>query len=265
MRPVRTGEKRLMTTFESLDSLRGMTREAVVDLLYRMADDELIIGHRHSEWGGDRPIPAGFESFVPMAWDEISHARAYYEILHQLAEPDFDTLRTSRSIRQYRCASLVSLPNDNDWTFCILRQFLYDAAEMVRLTAITDSTLSPLADLATELRRTESEHLIQGRRWVLDMSRSGEEHRERLQAALQRIYPHALGMFEPTEADVPLVQAGICPHEDELLRQWESAVAPVLGGARLDVPDTAQPVYGGRVGQHHQTLGDLLEQLAESP
>lgn len=34
-----------MKIIESLSQLTGITRDAVIDLLYRMADDELVIGH----------------------------------------------------------------------------------------------------------------------------------------------------------------------------------------------------------------------------
>ena len=45
-----------MDHYQSLEGLPGGLRHAVVDLLYRLADDELIIGHRDSEWTGLAPI-----------------------------------------------------------------------------------------------------------------------------------------------------------------------------------------------------------------
>ncbi len=250
-----------MATYDSLESLTGAMCEAVVHLLYRLADDELIIGHRNSEWAASTSIPDEYAAFSSMARDEIDHARAYYEMLHQLGEPDCDTLILTRSSRQFRCASLVCLPNNQDWVFSILRQFLYDTAKMVRLTALCDGTLTPLARLAMELQQQERGHLTHSRRWVLGLCRSMEENRGKLQAVLHFMYPHALGLFEPTEADVPLAQAGICLPEDELCRHWESAVAPVLADAGLDVPETVQPIFGGRVGRHPQALTELLISL----
>ena len=46
-----------MTTYESLESLSGMRRTAVVDLLYRLGDDELLMGHSDSEWTSLAVIP----------------------------------------------------------------------------------------------------------------------------------------------------------------------------------------------------------------
>lgn len=250
-----------MTLIESLSDLKGLTRNAVVDLLYRLADDDLIMGHRDSEWTGLAPILEGDIAFSSMAQDKIGHAQAYYSMLHELGEGDPDTLAFGRKARQFRCASLVSLPNSHDWGFCVLRQFLYDAAGTVRLAALSEGTLAPLAQLARKLRSEKKYHLMHGRSWVLRLGNSTDEAHDRLQTALNHAYPYALGLFEPTEADEPLVQAGIAPREQELRSQWESAVSPVLADAGLKTPETAPPAYGGRSGKHPSELAKLLESM----
>jgi len=245
---------------EKLDSLAPPLRAAVVDLLFRMADDELIIGHRNSEWTGHGPILEEDIAFSSMAQDEIGHAQVYYKMLHELGQADPDTLAFGRKARQFRCASMVCLPK-GDWAFAVLRQFLYDSAESVRLAALCEGTLKPLADLARKLRGEEKYHLMHGRQWVLRLGSATGESRDRMQRALQELYAHALGLFEPTEADEPLAQSGICPRERELRTQWESAVAPALAAAELKVPDHAVPVHGGRVGRHAAELTELLKQM----
>ena len=113
-----------MASVGSLDDLAGITRDGVVDLLYRMGDDELVIGHRNSEWTGLAPILEEDIAFSSMAQDEMGHAQAYYQMLHELGESDPDTLAFARNARQFRCASLVSLPNNRDWSCCVTRPFL---------------------------------------------------------------------------------------------------------------------------------------------
>ena len=248
-----------MATFDSLGDLRGITRDGVVDLLYRMGDDEMVIGHRNSEWTGLAPILEEDIAFSSMAQDEMGHAQAYYQMLHELGEPDPDTIAFGRKPREYRCASLVCLAHDRDWALSIVRQFLYDSAETVRLTAYIESSLVPLAQLARKLWGEEKYHLMHGRTWMLRLGQSTEDARAKIQVSLDKVYPYALGLFEPTEADETLVQAGICPKEQELQMQWESAVIPVLTDAGLKIPANAKPVYGGRVGRHPEELSKLLE------
>jgi len=250
-----------MPTFQTFDELNEVDRDATVDLLTRLGDDDLIMGHRNSEWTGLAPILEEDVAFSSMAQDEMGHAQAYYQMIHELGGDDPDTLAFGRGPRAYRCASLVSMPNDRDWGFCVLRQFLYDMAETVRLAALERSSLVPLAQLARKLRGEEKYHLMHGRTWVLRLGNANDQGRERLQVALYKVYPQALGLFEPTSADVTLAQAGICPSEEDLLRQWESAVVPVLGDAGLAIPENAQPARGGRVGRQPEALKELLERM----
>ena len=49
-----------------------MNTEAIKELLYKMADDLLIIGHRNSEWTGLGPILEEDISFSSMAQDKIN-------------------------------------------------------------------------------------------------------------------------------------------------------------------------------------------------
>jgi ring-1,2-phenylacetyl-CoA epoxidase subunit PaaC len=249
-----------VTTFDSFESLGGMRREAVVDLLYRLADDELLIGHCDSQSTGLAPSSEEGAAFSSMARDETAHAHSYYQMLHELGEPDPDTLAFARKPRQFRCASLVCLLG-GDWAFSVIRRFLYDAQESVRLAALSESMFTPLARLAGKLRSDEKNHLTQGRNWVLRLGDSTGAIRKGLQEALDFAYPHALGLFEPTEADEPLAQSGICPREEQLRREWESAVAPVFDDVRLTVPENVDPAYGGRVGQHPESLTQLLDDI----
>ncbi len=246
--------------FETLDSLTGAVRRAVIDLLFRMADDELIIGHRNSEWTGHGPILEEDIAFSSMSQDEIGHARAYYEMLHALGEGDPDALAFGRKVRQFRCASIASLPK-GDWAFTVVRQFLYDSNEHVRLTALSASSFVPLAQLARKLRAEEKYHLMHGRTWVLRLGRATDESAQRMQKALDELYPHALGLFEPVESDEPLSRYGICPTERELRTQWESAVFPTLSAAGLKARDNTPPVFGDRFGRHSSVLAELLEQM----
>ena len=48
--------------------------DALKELLYKMADDQLIIGHRNSEWTGLGPILEEDIAFSSMAQDKIGQS-----------------------------------------------------------------------------------------------------------------------------------------------------------------------------------------------
>ncbi|MFC7669459.1 Phenylacetic acid catabolic protein [Hymenobacter humi] len=54
-----------------------------IDLLYRLADDQLILGHRNSEWNGLGPILEEDIAFSSMAQDKLGHSLQLYTLLHE--------------------------------------------------------------------------------------------------------------------------------------------------------------------------------------
>ena len=49
--------------------------------LLQIADDQLVMGHRNSEWTGLGPILEEDIAFSSVAQDQVGHALAFYEYL----------------------------------------------------------------------------------------------------------------------------------------------------------------------------------------
>jgi ring-1,2-phenylacetyl-CoA epoxidase subunit PaaC len=146
-----------------------------------------------------------------------------------------------------------------------MRQFLYDAAEGARLSALSQSAYTPLAQAARKFAGEEKYHLMHGRTWVLQLGQAGGESRVRLQAALDRAWPYALGLFETTDVDAEIEAQGLQAPEAELRQHWLAVVRPVLTEAGLTLneagPDASTVGLGGRRGQHSEHLATLLEAM----
>src|SRR5574337_638262 len=209
-----------------------MNQTALKELLFRLADDEVIIGHRNAEWTGRGPILEEDIAFSSMAQDEIGHAQIYYSLLHELGEAEPDQLAFNRDAAEFRCAQLVELPK-GDWAFSVARQFLYDAAEAVRLAALSRSSYQPLAQAARKFAGEEKYHFMHGQSWIANLGKATPESRARLQAALDQAFPYALGLFETTEADAAMVGAGLQAPESELKKEWLALIAPIVADAGL--------------------------------
>src|SRR6266403_4777509 len=80
-------------------------RQRQHELLLQIADDELIIGWRDSEWTGIAPVLEEDVAFSSIAQNEIGHARAVYQLLAD----DADALAFDRKPEEYACAPLVEL------------------------------------------------------------------------------------------------------------------------------------------------------------
>ena len=137
-------------------------------LLLAMADDELILGHRNSEWTGHAPILEEDIAFANIAIDEMGHARLWYELYGQRIGSAVDDLVFFRDPPDFRNVRLVELPR-GDWAFSMLRQYLFDAFELARAEALLQSSYRPLAEMAAKIRQEERYHYRHSESWVRRM------------------------------------------------------------------------------------------------
>src|SRR5256886_8278384 len=83
--------------------------EEVQKTLLEIADDELILGWRDSEWTGIAPLLEEDVAFSSIAQNEIGHARALYELAARERGTTADELAFDRPPDEYRCGPLVEL------------------------------------------------------------------------------------------------------------------------------------------------------------
>jgi ring-1,2-phenylacetyl-CoA epoxidase subunit PaaC len=227
--------------------------------LLALADDELILGHRDSEWCGHAPILEEDIAFANLAQDEIGHAALWYRLLEQISDARTDDVIFRRKAKNYRCAQLVALPK-GDWAHAMLRQYLFDAAEAVRLPGLAASTYAPLAETAAKIRTEEVYHLRHTQAWVRRLGLGTVESHGRMQAALDVLWPYALQLFVPLTEEAALVAAGLVPEAAEVERAWMALVRETLTEAELIIPAGAQPVALDR-RDHGPDLAPLLDEM----
>ncbi|HEX2112262.1 MAG TPA: 1,2-phenylacetyl-CoA epoxidase subunit PaaC [Gaiellaceae bacterium] len=163
------------------------------DLLLALADDELALGWRNSEWTGIAPFLEEDVAFSSIAQGEIGHARALYELAAADLGTTADELAFDRPPQDYRCAPLVELRFVPDWARTIARHYLYETADAIRIAALAESDRSAIAALATRIEREEVYHRIHADMWAERLRASGE--RARFEAALAELWPLALGLL----------------------------------------------------------------------
>jgi len=156
----------------------------VNELLLGLADDELVIGWRDSEWTGIAPMLEEDVAFSSIAQNEIGHARAVYELLSD----DADSLAFDRAPTEYRCAPLVQL-HLLDWAHTIARRWLYEVADEIRIGALMDEV-----PVAAKINREEAYHRMHAEMWH---ERLKDEPRFR--DAVAELWPYALGVLQPEQ------------------------------------------------------------------
>jgi ring-1,2-phenylacetyl-CoA epoxidase subunit PaaC len=240
-----------------------MNVEALKELLYKIADDQLILGHRNSEWTGMGPLLEEDIAFSSMAQDKVGQSLAMYTLLEQLGERDPDTIAFTRPARQFQNCILTELPN-GEYDFSLLRHFLFDTAEAIRFELLGHSSYEPLAQVARKIRGELRYHTLHANTWIQQLG-SSKPAVSRLQSALNYAMPFALGIFEESPFENELIASGIFAGEVELQRRWRIRVEEVILPTQLVLPHLrdAVPVSGGRKGQHSEHLQPLLDEMSE--
>jgi ring-1,2-phenylacetyl-CoA epoxidase subunit PaaC len=164
------------------------------ELLLELADDELILGWRDSEWTGIAPFLEEDVALSSIAQNEIGHARALYELAAAAGDTTADGLAFDRRPDEYRCAPLVEL-RELEWARTIARRWLYETADALRLESLQESGDPEIAALAAKMDREEVYHRIHAEMW-LDRLAASTEGRARFDEALDELWPYALGVLD---------------------------------------------------------------------
>ena len=198
------------------------------DLLLAIADDELVVGWRNSEWTGIAPFLEEDVAFSSIAQGEIGHARAFYELAATELGTTADALAFDRRPDEYRCAPLVELRFVPDWARTIARHYLYETADAIRIAGLKESEWDELAGLAAKVEREEVYHLMHAQMWA-DRLAASTDGRRRFDEAVTELWPYALGLLEGEERErlaetvgrepVDAVERGA--HTDELVPLWD--------------------------------------------
>ena len=205
------------------------------DLLLAIADDELILGWRNSEWTGIAPYLEEDVAFSSIAQNEIGHARALYELAARELGTTADELAFDRQPDEYRCAPLVELRR-LEWARTIARHWLYETADEIRLATLKQSDDAEIAGVAAKIDREEAYHRMHAQMWI-DRLLATDEGRARLDEAVDELWPYAPGVLD-----------------DNLRTDLRSRVEARLG---RELPDVA-PITRG---QHQAELRELWEEM----
>ena len=133
--------------------------------LLEIADDELVVGWRNSEWTGIAPFLEEDVAFSSIAQNEIGHARALYELAARELGTTADELAFDRPPGEYRHSRLAELRLVPDWAKTIARHVLYEDRDEKRLVELKASDDRELAGLAAKIDREEVYHRMHAQMW----------------------------------------------------------------------------------------------------
>lgn len=248
---------------------KGISSSTFEKFILSLADDELILGHRDSEWTGYAPILEEDIAFSNIAQDEIGHSLAWYTLHQEITGTDPDALVFKRTANEFKCCRFVEYPK-GDFACTVIRQYFFDIAEQVKLESLLNSSIGPLVHIAERLLKEEAYHRLHSETLLAGLGNATPESSQRMQAAVDFAFPQALGMFENIDSENELIAGNVFKGNEALMNDWLHIIVPAIVSVDLKVPvehrqgilnPLCAPEVGGRHGIHTVHLKALVDDL----
>jgi ring-1,2-phenylacetyl-CoA epoxidase subunit PaaC len=234
-----------------------------------LADNNLIMSQRLSEWTGHGPALEQDIALTNIALDTLGQSRNFFQYAAQLINDarllkefvpgttyplDEDDLAYHRLEHQINSHLLVELPN-GDWAQTILKLFFFSQYQQLMYEQLLQGNDAQLAAIAEKSLKEVKYHVKWSRDWVLRLGDGTEESHERMTEALSVIWPFTGEFFEETIWSSQLLQHGI------MREKWMQLVSATLEEATLGVPVAASFQTGGLRGRHTENMGFILAEM----
>lgn len=237
--------------------------QALLEFVLRQGDNNLILGHRLSEWCSRGPFMEEDIALTNIALDHLGAARILLTYAGEVegkgrTEDDFAYLRTHE---QFTNALLVEQPN-GDFADTQARQLFYSHFAFLFYSELKNSKNETLAAWAAKTIKETTYHLRHCSEWVIRLGDGTEESKRRMQKAIDNLWTYTGDLFATTPNDALLVKEGIIPDVSALKTKWYEAVKSVVDQATLTMPDAnAFMQSGSRTGRHTEHLSYIVAEM----
>ena len=231
-------------------------------LCLRMGDNALVLGQRNGEWCGHAPVLEEDIALANMALDLIGQAQLWYGLAGEIEGNGntADDFAYRRGEREFLNALLVEQPN-TDFAYTLMRQYLFDAWHLPMLEALAQAGEARVAAIAAKASKEVRYHLDRSRDLVIRLGDGSPESHQRMQAALDWLWPYTGDLNAQFPQGDALAAASIDIDMDDIRSRWLGETVRTFSLATLGAPDDGHQHSGSLDGIHSEHLGYLLAEL----
>ncbi len=233
-----------------------------IKYLYHLGDNALILGHRLSEWCGHGPEMETDLALTNIALDLTGQARNIYQqiALLEAQGKSEDDIAFLRDVWHFRNLLIVELPK-GDFAVTVARQFFIDNWNNLLFNLLIHSKDEWLSGLAGKSVKEVTYHLRFSREWMLRLGDGTEESNQKLQDAVNQLWPYIGEFSTPAEFEIFVHNNQLGPNPENLREDFENRISTVLKEANLVIPKGVFMQQGGKEGRHTEHLGYMLAEM----
>lgn len=243
--------------------------QTLFDYTIYLADSSLIMGHRLSEWTGHGPILEQDIAISNIALDLIGQSRNFYQYAASIANSNLvneksiteDDLAYLRDSGEFKNLLLTELPN-GDWGRTILKIFFFSNWQFYVYQQLIDSSDKQLSAIAEKSLKEVTYHLKWSSEWVIRLGDGTDESHQRIQKALEDLWPYTGEMFEAADYETEALNKRVGIPVNTIKNNWINTVKNTFSEATIDSPnEKAWMQKGGKTGIHTEHLGYIIAEM----
>jgi ring-1,2-phenylacetyl-CoA epoxidase subunit PaaC len=239
-------------------------RADLVEYCLMLGDDALVMSHRLQQWVTRAPELEDELAIANIALDLLGQARLLLSRAGEVEDAgrDEDALAYLRDAEQFRNVLLVER-DDADFAHLMARLLVFATWRLALLDRLTASRDPVLAAIGAKGVKEVSYHREYAAQWVVRLGDGTALSHERMQDAVDTVWPLVDELFRRDAVAVRLSGAGVAVDaaaaRDEFDEIWRQVLAAAtLRPAPADAP---LPPGAGRSGVHTPALAGILAEL----
>jgi ring-1,2-phenylacetyl-CoA epoxidase subunit PaaC len=232
----------------------GVDANALADFCLALGDDALIYSHRLQQWMTRMPELEEETAIANVALDLLGQARMLLARAGTIRGRSEDELAFFRAEHEFRNVRLVE-PLDRDFAELVGRLLVFASWRLAVLERLVHFADPVLAAIGAKGMKEVAYHRDYAAQWVVRLGDGTQLSKERMQAALEAVWPYVDELFRPHPSDLVAVQRG----EVDVVLDTVFATAGLERPA--GAPLAAVAGRAGRDGVHTEALGYVLAEL----
>ena len=239
-----------------------MTNENLIQYIYSVADNSLILGQRLGELSGHGPTLETDIALTNIALDLLGQTRSYYQYVAELSKEDLteDDVAFLRNEREYKNVLLVEQPN-TDFAYVIARQYFFDVYHFLLLEKLMESKNVNLQAIAKKSMKEVAYHKRFSGDWLKRLGDGTDESNQKMQQAVNDLWVYTDELFHMNEDDNVVAKAGFGVDNTQLKETYYNEVEALLKKTTLEIPTTPYFQKGGKKGIHTEHMGYILADM----
>jgi len=231
-------------------------------LALRMGDNSLILAQQNSKWCGHAPTLEEDIALANVSLDLMGHAQMWLGLAADIEAKGrtADELAFLRDSNEFRNALLCERPNI-DFATTLVRQYLFDAWHLEQLGLLCAGADISVVEIAQKAFVEVQYHRQRSSSLVIKLGDGSEESHKRIQNAVEALWPYFGSLFENSDNDHFLFEAGIPELPSSLRKRVVQQLSADCVQSTLILPDSVFWHKGAVQGHHTENLGYILAEM----